>query len=207
MDMENPEDVVVIQRVLGGDAEAFRLLVRRYGGRLRGFCLARLGDADEADDAVQDVFLRAYRSLGGFRLGSSFASWLFAIAANRVRTRRARASAREALTRRAADGARAASAADPQEHVLANVEREEVRRAVARLSWPLRAAVELYYFAGLSVDETASALAVGREAVKSRLLRARRELARAAATPPGPAAPAAAAGTRQPASGPEGIRS
>ncbi len=90
MGIENPDDVVVIQRVLGGDADAFRLLVRRYGGRLRGFCLARLGDPDEADDAVQDVLLRAYRSLGTFRLGTSFASWLFAIAANRVRTRRGR---------------------------------------------------------------------------------------------------------------------
>ena len=85
MDTAGPEDIVIIQRVLAGDADAFRVIVRRYGGRLRGFCLARLGDADEADDALQDVLLRAYRSLGGFRLGSSFASWLFAIAANRVR--------------------------------------------------------------------------------------------------------------------------
>jgi RNA polymerase sigma-70 factor (ECF subfamily) len=196
MDSAGPDDVLVVQQVLGGDAEAFRLLVRRYGGRLRGFCLARLGDPDEADDAVQDVFLRAYRSLGSFRLGSSFASWLFAIAANRVRTRHGRAVARGALARRAADEARVAPAADPADAAVAGIEREEVRRAVAGLAWPLRVVVELYYFAGLSVEETASALALGREAVKSRLLRARRELARSV-EPPGAGA--------QPGGGGEGI--
>ena len=208
MGIEGIDDVVVIQRVLGGDADAFRLLVQRYGGRLRGFCLGRLGDPDEADDAVQDVLLRAYRSLGSFRLGSSFAAWLFAIAANRVRTRRVRISAREALTRRAADAARTAPAVDPAGQAMARLEREEVRRAVARLAWPLRAAVELYYFAGLSVEDTASALGLGNEAVKSRLLRARRELARAAADPADPAHPSdqgRTAGSTQPEPDGEGI--
>jgi RNA polymerase sigma-70 factor (ECF subfamily) len=177
---ERTDDVVVIQRVLGGDADAFRAIVGRYGSRLRGFCLARLGDADEADDAVQDVLLRAYRSLGTFRLGTSFASWLFAIAANRVRTRRVRTSAREALARRAADAARIAPVSDPADQAVDRIGREEVRRAVAGLSWPLRVVVELYYFAGLSAEEVAAALGLGREAVKSRLLRARRELARRA---------------------------
>jgi len=199
MGIEDPDDVVVIQRVLGGDADAFRLLVQRYGSRLRGFCLARLGDPDEADDAVQDVLLRAYRSIGSFRLGASFASWLFAIAANRVRTRRSRSSAREALARRAADAARTAPAADAAEHAVADLERGEVRRAVAGLAWPLRVVVELYYFAGLSVEDTAAALGLGNEAVKSRLLRARRELARRAADPGQPA------GLAQPAPGGEGI--
>jgi RNA polymerase sigma-70 factor, ECF subfamily len=186
MSTESTDDVVVIQRVLGGDADAFRLIVRRYGGRLRGFCLARLGDPDDADDAVQDVLLRAYRSLGTFRLGTSFASWLFAIAANRVRTRRVRTSAREALVRRAADAARMAAVVDPADQAVERIGREEVRRAVAGLAWPLRAVVELYYFAGLSVEDTASALGLGHEAVKSRLLRARRELARRAAEPAQP---------------------
>ena len=193
MGIEGPDDVVVIQRVLGGDTDAFRLLVLRYGGRLRGFCLARLGDPDEADDAVQDVLLRAYRSLGSFRLGSSFASWLFAIAANRVRTRRGRSSAREALSRRAADAARTAPVADAAERAVADLERGEVRSAVAGLAWPLRVVVELYYFAGLSVEDTAAALGLGNEAVKSRLLRARRALARRAAD------------ASQPAPGGEGI--
>jgi RNA polymerase sigma-70 factor (ECF subfamily) len=186
MGIEGPDDVVVIQRVLGGDADAFRLLVQRYGGRLRRFCFSRLGDPDEADDAVQDVLLRAYRSLGTFRLGSTFASWLFAIAANRVRTRRGRASARDALASRVANAARTTPAIDPAEQAVVRLQREEVRQEVARLAWPLRVVVELYYFAGLSVEDTAAALGLGTEAVKSRLLRARRELARRAADPSQP---------------------
>lgn len=194
MDTAGSEDIVIIQRVLAGDADAFRVIVRRYGGRLRGFCLARLGDADEADDAVQDVLLRAYRSLGGFRLGSSFPSWLFAIAANRVRTRHSRSATHGELVRRAADAARLAPDPDPQEQAVSAIERAEVRGAVARLPWPMRVVVELYYFAELSVEDTAAALNLGIEAVKSRLLRARRLLARAAEQP------------AQPSAGREGIR-
>ena len=97
--------------------------------------------------------------------------------------------AREALARRAADAARTAPAPDPSDQAVVRMEREEVRRAVAGLAWPLRVVVELYYFAGLSVAETGSALGLGQEAVKSRLLRARRELSRLATEPaqPGPA--------------------
>lgn len=179
MRVEEPDDLILVRRVLRGESDAFRLLVRRYGGRLRGFCQARLGDSDEADDAVQDVFLRAYRSLAGFRIGASFPSWLFAIAANHVRTRRSRAALRGALAVKAADDARAAAVADPADQAMASLAREEVRRAVARLSGPQRVVVELYYFAGLTVEETGAALGLGAEAVKSRLLRARRELGRA----------------------------
>src|SRR4030042_297544 len=94
-------------------------------------------------------------------LGSSFASWLFAIAANRVRTRRGRASAREALARQAADEARIAAADDPAGQAVARMEGEEVRRAVSRLAWPLRVVVELYYFAGLSGEDPSAAPRLG----------------------------------------------
>ncbi len=178
MDEESPEDIVVIQRVLRGETEAFRALVRRYGGRLHGFCLSRLGNEEDAADAVQDVLLRAYRSLPSFKVGMSFASWLFAIAANRVRTRGMRESARLAHEGPLEEDAGGASdGPDPADQAVASVESAEVRAAVARLPWPYRVVVEMYYLGGLTVEETAASLGLGVEAVKTRLFRARRMLA------------------------------
>lgn len=177
-----PEDLLLIQRILGGDYGAFDLLLRRYAPALISFCRARLGDADEAEDAAQDVFLRAYRSLSHFRLGQSFPAWLFTIAANRVKTRYAARSAAKTLRERAAveisirypEG----RGGDTEEEALASLEAEAVSAALERLGRTNRSVAELYYLGGLSVEETAAALGIGLEAVKSRLFRARKELRR-----------------------------
>lgn len=177
-DGDGPEDIVVIQRVLEGDREQFRHLVRRYGERVRRFCVARLGNEEEAADATQEVFVRAYRALPAFKVGRAFAPWLFSIAANRARTRWRRMSVREAAEHAAADPTSTGDGPDAERRAIEEVERAEVRAAVATLARPYRDVVELYYFARLSVGETAEALGLGDEAVKSRLLRARRTLAR-----------------------------
>jgi len=174
MKVDDPDDIVIVQRVLQGDADSFRIIVRRYSARLHGFCLSRLGNPDDAADAVQDILVRAYRSLGSFKIGHSFASWLFAIAANRVRTRWGRETARTERERGLGEREPLAPAsAGPEPQALAAIESAEVRGAVARLSWQYRVVVELYYFGGLSVEETAGTLGLGVEAVKTRLFRAR----------------------------------
>jgi len=60
------DDASVVRRVLAGDVDAFRVLVDRYNDRLFQFCMARLGDSSDAEDAVQDVLVRAFRSLRSF---------------------------------------------------------------------------------------------------------------------------------------------
>lgn len=176
--MPNDEDAAAVARVLGGDTEAFRTLVDAYGGRLYGMCLARLGDPEEAEDAVQDVFARAFRSLGSFDPSRSFAAWLFSIAANRVKSRYSSRSSRaallESMEREAAVAAN--ESVDPSAIALDALAAEALRAAVAALPRRYRAPVELYYFAGLSVAETSAALGVGDEAIKSRLFRARKAL-------------------------------
>jgi RNA polymerase sigma-70 factor (ECF subfamily) len=173
------DDLLLIHRVLAGEGEAFRGIVEKYGARVQRFCRARLGIEEEAEDAAQEVFLRAYRSLPSFRLGESFPAWLFSIAANRVRSR-GRRSMREALRfdRAAAEAAAADTlpAFDPGLAAERSLEAEALRRAVASLPADQRAVVELYYFAGLSVVDVAAALRLGEEAVKSRLFRARKAL-------------------------------
>jgi RNA polymerase sigma-70 factor, ECF subfamily len=167
--------------VLSGDTNAFRLLVKRYSDGVYRFCLARLGDPEDAEDAVQDVFLRAFRSLATFDASRSFGSWLFGIAANRVRTRYVKRNSEVALLERITEEASGLESApdnvdNPEELLLEVLSLEEIRTAVALLRPSYRAVVEMYYFAGLSVSETAASLEVGTEAVKSRLFRARKEL-------------------------------
>jgi len=165
-----------LRRVIAGETAAFREIVERYGERVLRFCRSRLGSEEDARDAAQEVFLRAYGSLRSFRLGESFAAWLFAIAANRARTR----GHREALERRRTEAAgieaAAAPRADPETEAERRLESESLRDTVRTLPVSLRRPVELYYYAELSVGETAAVLGIGEEAVKSRLFRARKIL-------------------------------
>ena len=133
---EETDDRTALERVVSGDTEAFRILVDRYSDRLYRFCATRLGDADEAEDAVQDVFIRAYRSLSSFDPARGFAPWLFAIAANRVKSRYASRSAAGQLVEAAGkellagDGPAEASAEDG---VLRDLAAAELRSALAGL--------------------------------------------------------------------------
>jgi len=177
------DDSSIVQRVLSGDTEAFRMLVDRYGDRLYNFCRVRLGDDSDAEDAVQDVFIRAFRSLRSFDTGRSWSSWLFAIAANRVKSRYAGNASMASLEERAGIEAEvmdeaATRSADPAGLALDAIAAESLRDAVATLPAVYRGSVELFYFAGLGVADVARSLGLGEEAVKSRLFRARKELAK-----------------------------
>jgi RNA polymerase sigma-70 factor (ECF subfamily) len=83
---DEPEDAVLLERCRSGDERAATMLVRRYAPPLARF-VASLGERQEVDEVVQDTFVRAFASLGGFRGESSLASWLFTIARNLVRDR------------------------------------------------------------------------------------------------------------------------
>lgn len=179
---EDQGDDAAIRRVLGGDKDAFRQLVLRYGPRMIAFCRSRLGSAgvrdadEEAKDLAQEVFVRAYVSLAKFRLGESFAAWLFAIAANRVKTKFWIFQKQRNLAESAAREAKAAREEDPAEESLLRLQGESLVQALVLLPKDLRLPMELYYLAELSVAETASILKLGEEAVKTRLFRGRKAL-------------------------------
>lgn len=172
MNSPDDEDILCIQRVLAGDREAFSSIVSRYERRLRSYCRSRLPEA-EVDDTVQDILVRAFRGLGGFRLGSSFSPWLFTIAFNVIAGRKHRFRNEEEKRQRIA--AEPARAFDENEgfHLL---EAEALLSAVRSLQGMYRDVVEMYYYADLGVDEIAKVLGVGTEAVKTRLVRARKML-------------------------------
>ena len=177
------DDETLAARAKDGDERTFEELALRYSDRLFAFCRARLGSENDAKDSAQDALVRAYRSLPSYDSSKPWSAWVFSIAANRVKSRYAAASSAERLALRVsaeqavADEA-SADRSGPEAEALRILAAEELRSAVAGLSASLRSPVELYYFAGLDVATVAAALGLGAEAVKSRLLRARRRLGR-----------------------------
>jgi RNA polymerase sigma-70 factor (ECF subfamily) len=174
-------DGSIITRVRGGELAAFRLLVDRYGDRLYRFCALRLGQQADAEDAVQDVFIRAYKSLKTYDVEKPFVSWLFAIAANRVKTSYGRKTEARLRFDRSAAGLYAEreqelEASSPEESALNALAADALRSALAGLPKDQSRAIELYYFSGLSAAEGAQSMAIGIEAFKSRLFRARNAL-------------------------------
>jgi len=170
------QEDAIIGRVLEGNSEAFREIVDLYAPRVLSFCRAHMRSEEDARDAAQEVFIRAYKSLGSYRRGENFASWLFAIAANNVRTHAKLFSANRQKEELLRQRHIAEPPHDPAEEAELALQKSALRIAVQSLPDDLRKPVALYYFAGLSVHETAHALGIGEEAVKTRLFRARGRL-------------------------------
>ena len=77
----------LIRDVLSGDRESFAGLVRAHEGRVRSLCLSILRDPAEAEDAAQDVFIKAFKGLAAFRSDASVSTWLYRIAVNTCKNR------------------------------------------------------------------------------------------------------------------------
>lgn len=164
-------DSTVVRRILHGETEAFSVLVERYHARALKLATGLLGDADEAEDAVQEAFVRAYRGLGGYREQDRFGSWLLRIVVNQCRTQRAKQQRYVGEH----DGAIIGALASPEgteQSVTAAAEREELAFALARLAPDQREAVVLRFAGELSYDEMAKVTGVGVSALKMRVQRA-----------------------------------
>jgi RNA polymerase sigma-70 factor (ECF subfamily) len=179
----------LLEQCRRGDPEAFARLVALHEGMVFNLAVRLLGDAEEARDIAQEVFLQVYRSLGRFEGRSALKTWIYRIVVNQCRNRRRwwrrrrkeRSCPLEALTQ--ADEARLAEAGPRTEGPEERLERREQARAVRagllRLSFEHRAVLLLREVEGLSCAEIAGALSVAEGTVKSRLSRARESLRRA----------------------------
>ncbi len=132
-----------------------------------------LRDAAEADDTVQEAFVKAYYALPRFRDGALFRPWLLRIVANEARNRRLAASRRADLALRAsAEPSLPTEAPSPEAQALAAEQRRLLLDAVNHLRAEERLTIAYRYFLGLSEPEMAEALGCARGTVKSRLARA-----------------------------------
>jgi RNA polymerase sigma-70 factor (ECF subfamily) len=169
-----PSDLLLVRRASSGDIQAFEVLVRRYQRRVLRLCVGMLGDQHAAEDAAQDVFFSAWRSLGRFRGDAQFSTWLYRIATNQcLRDIRRRPPPTAELPEDMP-----ATGGSPQGELDAAEGYAAVSAAVARLSPEQRVALLLRQVEGLSYDQIAEVLGVSMAAVKSRIYHARVEVAR-----------------------------
>lgn len=177
---DDAEDGVLVAKSRGGDVDAFDALVRRHEDRLFRSLAAFLGNAEDALDAAQEAFVKAFRSISRFRGESGFYTWLYRIALNTAVSGRRRrvpvAGVSDGVWR---DWAHKNPSADddPAEQVQRAERIDAVRAAIADLDDDHRSVIVLRDIDGFSYGEIADVLGVGAGTVKSRLHRARRRLA------------------------------
>ena len=171
--MEALSDAAVVARVLGGDVDAYGVLVRRYRDPLLRYAARMLGSREDGEEALQDALVRAYRALPQCADPARFGAWLFRIVVNQCRTTRTRRWRRERTF--VADDEAVLEAPDPAtlgDDAADGAGLEAVERALARLDPAQREAFLLKHVEELSYEEIAELTGVGISALKMRVKRA-----------------------------------
>jgi RNA polymerase sigma-70 factor (ECF subfamily) len=176
-------DAELAQRVAAGDHAAFNLLMRRHNQALYRTARSILKDSAEAEDAVQDAWLRAYAAIGRYRAEAKLSTWLVRIAANeaiaRFRTRRRTAEVvtldGEAQNEAPAEeaGMNEAEVEQPEQSAVRAETRRLLERKIDQLPDAFRAVFMLRGVEEWSVEETAAALEIPEATVRTRYFRAR----------------------------------
>ena len=164
---EGLSDPELVERILGGDMRALEALMRRHNRALYRTARAILRDDAEAEDAVQEAYLRAYRSLGSFRGESKLSTWLVRIAANEALMRRRKKTRTAEVV--PIDAATEVSTEERGDSML----RRLLENRIDALPDGYRAVFVLRALEELSVEETAAALGLPEATVRTRYFRAR----------------------------------
>ena len=177
------EDREIIERVLGGDNNAFGLLVEKYQTKVYNLALRMSGNEDDAFDLSQEAFLRAWRSLSSFQFESAFSTWLFRLSSNIcldfLRAQKRRASVSLTLTNEEDEEIQLDvpdPGKTPEEAALAAEDRVLLEAALNSLPADQRQIITLRAIDDLSYTEIAEILQIQEGTVKSRLSRARTAL-------------------------------
>ncbi len=162
------DDSAAVQAAQKGDRAAFDSLVEKYQRKIYGLCYRYVNDHQDADDLVQESFLKAYRAIGRFRGDSAFSTWLYRIGVNACINFRS--------ARRPPTGELPEAIPDPRQGAFDGLVEDErsraVREAVSRLPAKQRATVILKVFNEMSHEEVAQALGSSVGTVKANLFHA-----------------------------------
>jgi RNA polymerase sigma-70 factor, ECF subfamily len=157
----------LVRRAQAGDRDAFRSLYQAYQDRVFATAYRIAGDRETAADLTQEVFVKVFEELPGFRFGSRFSTWLYRVAANHAINKASETARHARLNERVArDRPSMAPATPPARDRFAD---ERIQAALGGLSVKLRAVTVLRYLEGLSYDEIAETLDLSVGTVKSRL--------------------------------------
>jgi RNA polymerase sigma-70 factor (ECF subfamily) len=190
--VETPDDsdAIAVERTLAGDREAFRVLVERHSSNVFRLAYRMTGNQHDAEEVVQEAFLRAYQKLSQFAARANFGTWVYRIAANyaidRMRQRRSEEAKRELPGRSTDDGLESdpisiVPDASPSPERLAQSGQlaEHMRRALNELTPAERTAFVMRHWGGSGIEEIAEALKSSSSAAKNTVFRSVQKLRRA----------------------------
>lgn len=181
--MTREQEAMIVQRIIGGETEAFELLVLEYQKNVYNVALRITGNAEDAADMAQEAFIKAFNSIYSFKGDSRFSVWLYRIVSNvcvdflRSRARRPASSLSteneegESVELEIAD-----ESLSPEKLLETKLSCEAVRRGLDSLPGDYRQILLLREIQGLSYDEIAQILDIEIGTVKSRIFRARKKL-------------------------------
>jgi RNA polymerase sigma-70 factor, ECF subfamily len=178
--MQSPDDLILLNRFKIGDASAFGEIVLKYQNKIFNLCRYMLGNAHDAEDAAQDVFLKAFQALPRFQPEASLYTWLYRIATNTCIDYKKK-PVFESLFGSSEEGERlvhdrASDAPSPEKLYQSKQIDRALQEGLGRLSPKLRAIIILKEIEELSYEEIADTLDISMGTVKSRIARAREEL-------------------------------
>jgi RNA polymerase sigma-70 factor (ECF subfamily) len=181
--MDATETAAVLARARQGDGDAFRALVERHSRSAFRLAFRMTGSEQDAEDVVQEAFLRAYKQLGRFESRANFGTWLYRIVANcsvdlmRARQSRHDVSRSERLDETFETAEISAHGGPGPERLAASAEiQRRVRHALGALSALERAAFTLRHYEGRSIEEISATLGLGTSAAKHSVFRAVKKL-------------------------------
>lgn len=180
----SPSDVQLVQRSQEGDTEAFGILVDRYKERVYRTIYQMTSHHEDADDLVQEAFIRAYRSIGKFQGKSSFYTWIYRIAVNLTLNHLKRSGRRRSFSLDDADSSIQKESAlqdlfhsdTPSKGANLLDLRKSIHEALQRLTPNHRAVVTMHDIQGMTHGEIAKILGISEGTVRSRLHYARQQL-------------------------------
>lgn len=183
-------DAAAVERTLAGDRDAFRVLVEGHSRKVFRLAYRMTGNAHEAEEVVQESFVRAYQKLGQFAGNANFGTWVFRIAANyaidRMRQRKAEESRIAAPSRTGEDSLevdpieRVKDAGPSPERLAASAQLSaKMQAALDTLSPAERTAIVMRHWEGCGIEEIAAALKLNSSAAKNTVFRAVQKLRRA----------------------------
>jgi RNA polymerase sigma-70 factor, ECF subfamily len=175
-------DAAAVALARDGDSDAFRALVERHSRAVYRLAHRMTGSPQDAEDVVQDTFLKAYRQLGRFESRANFSTWLHRIAVNcsidLIRARAHREARYDApdLEHCGVEDSLSAGQLSPERLMLSSEVQERVNQGLSSLSRMERAAFVLRHFEGHSIDEISRALNLKTNATKHSIFRAVRKM-------------------------------
>jgi RNA polymerase sigma-70 factor (ECF subfamily) len=182
-------DIATVALARGGDTEAFRSLVERHSRAVYRLAHRMTGNASDAEDVVQETFLKAYKQLGRFESRANFSTWLHRIAVNcsidLIRSRPHREAGHDSADLEEMGGAEAdheSAQRTPERLMLSTEVQDRINRAMSTLSHRERAAFVLRHFEGNSIEDISRSLGLKTNATKHSIFRAVRKM-RAALEP------------------------